>query len=156
MISSFEENFLLFPENDLRILEGSPVRGQQSLGLFVSNEWNYAWPLKGATCHLFFERQFNALVYHPPVAQIVIYHSRHVIWNLFAHDLLNADVPPRGIKRIAYANADQRAESLTITSSTSCFIGDVHHCLDGVNCGPAFSKDELVFRQTVLFDHVTL
>ena len=66
------------------------------------------------------------------------------------------DVPSRGIERIAYVNADQSAESLTLTSSSSGFSGDVHYCLDGVNCGPAFPKVELVFRETILADHVTL
>ena len=105
---------------------------------------------------LFFERPLVALVYHPPVAQIIIYHSQQVIWNFFPHHRLDAAVPPRGIKRIAYVNADQRAESLTLTISSSCLSGDVHHCLDGVNCGSAFPKAELVFRETVLADHVTL
>ena len=113
-------------------------------------------PWGGATCHLFFEKPLVALVYDPPVAQIVIYHLQQVVWNLFPHHRLDADVPPCGIERIAYVNADQRVESLTLTSSSSCFSGNVHHCLDGVNCGPAFSKTELVFRETVLADHVTL
>ena len=33
----------------------------------------------------------------------------------FPHHRLNADVPSRGIERIAYANADQRAEPLRLT-----------------------------------------
>ena len=37
-----------------------------------------------------------------------------------------------------------------------CFSGDFHYCLDGVNCGPVFPKAELVFRETVLAEHVTL
>ena len=109
--------------------------------------------MRGATCHLFLERSFVALVYHPPVAQIVIYHSQQVVWNLFPHHRLDADVSSRGIERIAYVNADKRAESLTPSSSSSCFSGDVHHCLDGVNCGPAFPKAELVFRETILANH---
>ena len=32
----------------------------------------------------------------------------------FPHHRLNADVPSRGIERIAYANADQRAEPLRL------------------------------------------
>ena len=43
-----------------------------------------------------------------------------------------------------------------LTSSSSCFSGDVHHCLYGVNCGLAFPKAELVLRETILADHVTL
>ena len=38
---------------------------------------------------------YVALVYHPPVAQIVIYHSQQVVWNLFPHHRLDADVPSR-------------------------------------------------------------
>ena len=95
-----------------------------------------------------------ALVYHPPVAHIVIYHSQQVVWNLLPHHRLDADVPSRGIERIAYVNADQCAESLTLASSSSYFSGDVHHCLNGVNCGPAFPKAELVFRETILVNHV--
>ena len=76
--------------------------------------WTYPRPLRGATCHLFLERPFVALIYHPPVAQIVIYHSQQVVWNLFAHNRLDADVPSRGIERIGYVNANQRAESLTL------------------------------------------
>ena len=37
-----------------------------------------------------------------------------------------------------------------------CFSGDVHRCLDCVHCGPAFPKAELVFRETIVADHVTL
>ena len=51
----------------------------------------------------------RALIYHPPVAQIVIYHSQQVVWT-FPHHRLDADVPSRGIERIAYVNTDQRAE----------------------------------------------
>ena len=151
----------MFPENDPRVFEGSPVCNQQSLGLLrghfqasaiqptlfqpqtiidpqlqdfnvvsgahdkcvireaddtrssrqvhaqeivvndVPNEWIHPRPLRGATCHLFLERPFVALVYHPPVAQIVIYHSQQVVWNLFPHHHLDADVPTRGIERIA-------------------------------------------------------
>ena len=87
---------------------------------------------------------------------IVFYHSQQVVWKLFLHHRRVADVPSRGIERISYVNADQRAESLTLTSSSSCFSGDVHHCLDGVNCGPAFPKAEVVYRETILADHVTL
>ena len=54
-------------------------------------------------------------------------HSQQVVWNFFPHHRLDADVPPCGIKRIAYINADQRAEFLALTSSSSCFSGDVHH-----------------------------
>ena len=82
--------------------------------------------------------------------------TQQVVWNLFPHHRFDADVPPRGIERIPYVNAHQRAESLVLTSSSSCFSDDVHHCLDGFNCGPAFPKAELVFRETVLADHVTL
>ena len=85
---------------------------------------------------------------------IFFFHSKNT--GAEAHHCLDADVPPRGIERIAYVNADQRAESLTLASSTSCLSGDVHHCLDGVNCGPTFPKTKLVFRETVLTDHVTL
>ena len=109
--------------------------------------------MRGATCHLFFERLFVALVYQTPVAQIVTYHSQQVVWNIFPHYRLDADVPPCGIERIAYVNADQRAESLTLTSSSFCFSGNVHHCLDGVNFRTAFPKAELFFRETVLADH---
>ena len=91
-----------------------------------------------------------------PVTQTVIYHSQQVVWNLFSDHCLDADVPPRGIECLAYVNAAQRVESLTLTSSSSCFSGDVHHCPGGVNCGPAFSKTKLVFRETVLADHMTL
>ena len=90
-----------------------------------------------------FERPFVALVYHPPVAQIVIYHSQQVVWNLFPHHRLDADISPRGIERIAYVNADQRAESLTLTSSFSWICSDVNHSLDSVHDGPAFPEYEL-------------
>ena len=52
--------------------------------------------------------------------------------------------------------SEQRAQSLLLTSFSSCFSGDFHHCLDGVNCGPAFPKAKLVSRETILADHVTL
>ena len=91
-----------------------------------------------------------------PIAQIVIHNSQRLVWNLLTHHHLDAAVPPRSIKSIAYVNADQRAESLTLTSSFSCLSGDVHHCLDGVNCGPAFPKNELVLRKAALADHATL
>ena len=199
----------MFPENDPRVFEGSPVYDQQRLGLFrghpqasaiqptlcppqtiidlqlqdfnvvsgahdkcvireadddrssrqvhaqkivvhdVPKKWTHPWPLNGATCHLSFGRPLVALVYHPPVAQIVIYHSQQVVWNLFPHHRLDADVPPRGIERIAYVNADQRAESLTLTSSSSSLSGEVHHFLDGVNCGPAFPKAKKPFSPTM-------
>ena len=113
-------------------------------------------PLRGTAFHLSFKRLFVALVYHPPVDQIVIYHSQQVVWNLFPHHPLDADVPPRGIERIAYVNANQRTESLTNTSSFSCICGDVNHSLDGVHSGPAFLKAVLIFRKTLLADHVTL
>ena len=139
-------------DNDLRVFEGSPVHDQQSLGLFrghfqasaiqhdVPNEWTHPWRLRGATCHLFFERLLVALVYHPPVK--LMPRCRCSTSRYWTHC-------------VCYI-ANQRAESLALTSSSSCFSGDVHHCLDDVNCGPAFSKAELVFRETVFADHVTL
>ena len=69
---------------------------------------------------------------------------------------LDADVPSRGIERIACVNADQHAESLTLTSPYSCFSGDVHNSLACVDCGSTFPKAELLFRKTILADHVTL
>ena len=102
------------------------------------------------------ERPFVALVYHPPVAQIVIYHLQQVVWNPFPRHGLDAEVPSRGDERVAYVNADQRAESLKLISSSSCFNGDVHQCLDSVHCELAFPKAELVFRETILADDVTL
>ena len=122
----------------------------------VPHEWFHPRPLRGATCHLFFERTFFALVYHPPVAQIIVYHPQQVVWNLFLRYRLDAVLPSRGIKRIAYVNANQSTESLKYTSSSSCLSGDVHHCLDGVHCWPVFSKAELVLRETVLANHVIL
>ena len=41
-----------------------------------------------------------------PAAQVVIYHSKQVVWNLFPHYRLDADIPPRGIERIAYVNVN--------------------------------------------------
>ena len=122
----------------------------------VPNEWTHPRPLRGATCHLFFERPFGTLVYHPPVAQIVIYHSQQVVWNLFPHQRLDADIPPRGIERIAYVSADQRAESLTLSSFFSCICVDVNHNLDSVHSGPAFPESELVFREAVFPDQESL
>ena len=49
--------------------------------------------------------------------------------------------------RIAYVNADQRTESVTLTSASSCFSADVYPCLDCVQCEPAFPKAELVHRE---------
>ena len=40
------------------------------------------------------------------------------------HHRLDAVFPSRGIKRIAYVNADQRTESLSLTSSSLCFHSD--------------------------------
>ena len=105
----------------------------------VPNKWSYSRTLRSATCHLFCERPFVALIYHPPVAQIVIYHPQQVDWNLLLHHLLDADIPSCGIIRISYVNADQGANSLTLTSSFSCICGNVNHSLDSVYSGPAFS-----------------
>ena len=117
---------------------------------------SYPRPLRSATCHLFCERPFVALIYHPPVAQIVIYHPQQVVWNLFLHHRLDADIPSRGIERIAYVNSDQREESLTLTSSFSCICGDVNHSLDSVHTGRASPEPELVFWETVLPDQKSL
>ena len=38
----------------------------------------------------------------------------------------------------------------------SCICGDVNHSLDSVHSGPAFPESELVYREAVLADHVTL
>ena len=95
---------------------------------------NYPRPLRGTLCHLFFERPFVALVYHPPVVQIVVHYPQQVVWNFLPHHRLDAVLSSRGIERIAYVNANQRTESLTFTSSPSRFSGDVCHCLDGVHC----------------------
>ena len=82
---------------------------------------------------------------------------RHqLVWNLFRHHHLNADIPPRGIERIAYVNADQRAESLTLISSFSCICGVVNHSLDSVHSESDFPKSELVLRETILPDHESL
>ena len=64
----------------LRVLIGSPVRDQQSLDLFRNHFQASAiqptlYPpqtLRAAIRHLFFERPFFALEYHPPVSQIMI------------------------------------------------------------------------------------
>ena len=85
---------LVLSENEPRVLKGSPVRDKQSLGFL--------------TGHF----QASGILYHPPVVQIVIYYSQQVIWNLFPHHGLDADIPPCGIERIAYVNDDQRAEFL--------------------------------------------
>ena len=61
----------------------------------------------------------------------------------------------RGIERLPYVNAEQRAESLTLSSSSSYFCFDVHNFLDGVQCGTAFLKAELVVGKNVLVTHVT-
>ena len=142
VVSGAHDKCVIREADDAR--SSRPVHAQEVVVNDVPNEWTHSRTLRCATCHL------------PPVAQIVIYHSQQVVWNLFPHHRLDADVPSRGIKRIAYVNADQRAESFTLTTSSSCFSGDVHICLDGVNCGPAFPKAEMVFRETVLADHVTL
>ena len=72
-----------------------------------------------------------------------------------SHHRLDADLPVRGIERIAYVNADQRAESLTPASFSSYVCGHVYHSLDGVHSGPAFPEPELVLRKTVLPDQET-
>ena len=81
---------------------------------------------------------------------------KQIVWNLLLYHRLDADLPSRGIKRIMYVNADQRAESRTLTSSSSCFCGGVYHSLDGVNSGPAFPESELVSWETVLPDQESL
>ena len=108
------------------------------------------------TCHLFFERPFVALVYHTPVAQIVVQHPQQAVWNLPPHHRINEVLPSRGVERIAYVNANRRTESLTFSNSSSCFSGEVHHCLDGVQCGPAFPKADLVLEKAAFANHVTL
>ena len=127
--------------NNLRVLKESPVREQ---------------PLRGTTCHLFYERSFVALVYHSPVAQIVVYHPQQVVWNLLRHHCLDAVLRTRSIKCISYVNANQRAEPLKFTSSSSCFSSVVHHCLNRVHCVPAFPKAELALREAVPANHVIL
>ena len=87
---------------------------------------------------------------------IVIYHLQQIVWDHFPHHRLDADVPSRGIKRIAYVNANQHTEYLTLTRSFSCICGDVNHSLDGVHSGPAFPESKLVFRETVLPDQESL
>ena len=91
---------------------------------FPSN-WSYPQPLRSATCNIFFERLFVILIYHPPIAQIVIYHPQRVVWNLLLHHRLDSDLPFRGIERTAYVNSDQCAESLTLTSSSMCICGNL-------------------------------
>ena len=49
-----------------RILTSSAA--QEVVAHNVPNDWTHPQPLRGATCHLFFERPFSALLYHPPVA----------------------------------------------------------------------------------------
>ena len=85
-----------------------------------------------------------------------VYYSQQVVWNLFLHHRLDADILPRGIERIAYVNADQRAESLTLTSSFSRICCDVNPSLDSVHSGPALPESELVFREKVLSDQESL
>ena len=122
----------------------------------IQHEWSYLRLLKATTCHFIFEGLFLPLVYYPPVAQVVVYYPQQIVWNLLSHHHLNTVLLTRGIERIAYVNADQGAESLTLSSSSSCFSGDGHHYLDGVYCRRAIPKAELVLRETVFTNHVTL
>ena len=90
------------------------------------------------------------------LSTIYFYHPQQVVWNLLKHHCLNAVLLSRGIERILYINADQRAESLTLTSSSSflCPSIPIHHCLDSVYCGPTIPKAELILRKTVLANRV--
>ena len=71
---------------------------------------------KSVKCHWFRFREYNSF-----------------IENALLHHRLDADIPSRGIKRIAYVNAYIRAESLTLTSSLSCICGNVTHSLHWKN-----------------------
>ena len=79
---------------------------------------------------------------------------QQVVWHLL-HHRFDTDLPFRGIARIAYANTNQRAESLTLTSSSSCFCAAVYHSLDCVHSGNAFPESKLFLRNTFLPDHKT-
>ena len=68
----------------------------------------------------------------------------HIVYKLFTHHRLDAVLLFRDIERIAYVDADERAEFRSPTSSSFCFCGDVHHCLDSVYCRPVFPKLELI------------
>ena len=81
VVSSAHDKCVIREADDAR--SSRQVHAQENVLHDVPNEWIHLRPLKGATCHLFHERPFVALVYHPPVAQIVIYHSKQVVWNLF-------------------------------------------------------------------------
>ena len=80
-----------FARHRVSLILSRQVHAQEIVLHDVPNERTHPRPLRGATCHLFLERPFVALTYHPPVAQIVIYHSQQVVWNLFLHDCLDAD-----------------------------------------------------------------
>ena len=75
--------------------------------------------------------------------------------NLLPHHRFHAVLPSCDIKGIAYVYANKRAESLTFTSSFSCFSSNVHHCLDSVHSETFFSTAELVLRETVIAHHIT-
>ena len=70
----------------------------------VPQEWSHQRPLKGSPCYLFFERPIVACVYHPPVTQIVVYHSQQVVWNLLSRHRLDSVLPSLGIKRMYVLN----------------------------------------------------
>ena len=60
-----------------------------------------------------------------------------MIWNLFLHHLLDADLPSHGIERITYVNADQREKPLTLT----LLLEEEHSLLDlpKLGCRPQWT-----------------
>ena len=117
---------LYLPQNfiDPRLQDSDVLSGAHDKCVIhdVPNEWTHSRPLRGATCHIFFERPFVTLVYHLPFAQIVIYHSQQVVWNRFLHHRLDADIPLRGIQRIAYVNADNAQNPLRLPVPFHAFV----------------------------------
>ena len=71
------------------------------------------------------------------------YHSQQVALNLLLRHCLDAVLPSRGIKPIAYVNTNNRAESLTFTSSFSCFSGNVHSTYRKKLCTMYFTQSGL-------------
>ena len=107
VVSGANDKCVIHEADDAR--SSKYIHAQEIVIHDVPNEWTHLRPLRGATCHLFFERPLVAIVYHPPVAQIVIYHSQQVVWNLIPHHRLDADVPARGIERCeAFSTQDRQ------------------------------------------------
>ena len=83
------------------------------------------------------------------------YAALYYLWKTIITD--ESDVSTNIVSIDAFfVNADQRAESLTPTSSFSCICAKVNHSLDSVHSAPAFRECELVFRDIFLPDQESL